>query len=439
MSSTNHQTWTLRLFTLQFFFQRQRLLQLRERTRSHLQQHLQSQRVFRFNLVQDDPNPTTSQEKSHTSPIRIRSQYAQLTQRRRSRDLWEGHPEEADPELQLLQDLKRGEWYQGDLPGFSEKVKKAIKKELISVRSSGHKYDPVPHRLLSHEDQAKIIESRRAIGPRSGTVLSRPASLAKASVKSLARKQRYTPQATTLNLLDDESTSQMGPSGFRCCFSIAQHTCGRVKRGLIFVEAPKEIQYPEPTVWRLKRQFYGHRDSPRKWQIHLTQVLQRMGLSPMKSDPCAFARCDSSGNVNLIVMAYIDDLVVSVELSSSVSSTLNTSRQITPVKFLGRIIKKNRSGWHQLRDGVKYPVKDRSRSLSKFQESDAENQSQASPQVCQSDQRFHLCRGPSSTSSEFQGFSPVQIVTYVLHQYCFDCNCRDLSCHSLWLDVRPSI
>ena len=63
-------------------------------------------------------------------------------------------------------------------------------------------------------------------------------------------------------------------------------------KGLIFVQAPHETQYPEPTIWRLKRQLYGFRDSQRSWQTHLTQVLERMNLSQMRSDPCAFTGCD---------------------------------------------------------------------------------------------------------------------------------------------------
>ena len=57
---------------------------------------------------------------------------------------------------------------------------------------------------------------------------------------------------------------------------------------LTFVESPTEIQYPEPMVWRFKCQLYGLRVSPRSWQIHLTQVLQRMGSSQTISNPCAF-------------------------------------------------------------------------------------------------------------------------------------------------------
>ena len=71
---------------------------------------------------------------------------------------------------------------------------------------------------------------------------------------------------------------------------------------LTFVEAPRVIRYPEPTVWRLKHQLYSLTDSPRSWQMRLTQVLQSI------SDP--------SGNVNLIVTANVDDLVISGESSS---------------------------------------------------------------------------------------------------------------------------
>ena len=79
---------------------------------------------------------------------------------------------EEDQELQLLQDLRLQEWYQW---GYSEKeVKEAIKKELISLSSAGHAFfDPVPLNLLSSEDQAKTIESRWVIGPRSGQLKAR--------------------------------------------------------------------------------------------------------------------------------------------------------------------------------------------------------------------------------------------------------------------------
>ena len=42
--------------------------------------------------------------------------------------------------------------------------------------------------------------------------------------------------------------------------------------GLTYVQAPHESQYIEPTAWKLRSQLYGLRDSPRSWQIHLTQA-----------------------------------------------------------------------------------------------------------------------------------------------------------------------
>ena len=116
-------------------------------------------------------------------------------------------------------------------------------------------------------------------------------------------------------------------------------------KGFIHVQAPPEIQYPEPTVWRLKRQLYGLRDSPRSWQVwqvHLNQVLKSLDLSQMKSDPCTFTGMDSKGHLNLMVMAYVDDLIVSGEAQAvqtfirrfrrpSVSSPWTTSHPSIPL------------------------------------------------------------------------------------------------------------
>ena len=59
----------------------------------------------------------------------------------------------------------------------------------------------------------------------------------------------------------------------------------------IFVQAPRELQYSEPTVWRLKRQLYGLRDAPKSWQAHFSQIMVKKGMIQMKSDSCAFLSC----------------------------------------------------------------------------------------------------------------------------------------------------
>ena len=264
---------------------------------------------------------------------------------------------EEDQELQLLQDLKLQEWYQGDLQGYSEsEVKEAIKKELISLSSAGHEvYDPVPLNLLSSEDQAKIIESRRVIGPRSGQLKARFVGKGYAQIIDKESKYAHTPQATTLKIILLMSQSHKWSLCVSDVASAFLNTPIDGSKGFIHVQAPPETQYPEPTVWRLKRQLYGLRDSPNSWQVHLNQVVKSLNLSQMKSDPCTFTGKDSTGHLNLMVMAYVDDLVVAGEAQAvqefiqEIQKTFSLKHvdyltPDNPVEFLGRIIKVKKSG-----------------------------------------------------------------------------------------------
>ena len=126
----------------------------------------------------------------------------------------------------------------------------------------------------------------------------------------------------------------------------------------IYVQAPREIQYSEPTIWRLKRQLYGLRDAPKSWQAHFSQIMIKKGMTQMKSDSCTFLKKDQDGHVQLVVMAYVDDLVISGSaqmvkdfiVSIQEEFTLKhvklpiSSRQRTPVEFLGRSIKRLKNG-----------------------------------------------------------------------------------------------
>ena len=57
------------------------------------------------------------------------------------------------------------------------------------------------------------------------------------------------------------------------------------------------------------------------WSQRFTEIMassfesssQSLNLSQMKSDPCTFTGLDSSGHLNLMVMAYVDDLVIAGE------------------------------------------------------------------------------------------------------------------------------
>ena len=213
----------------------------------------------------------------------------------------------------------------------------------------------------------------------------------------------------------------------------------------------------------------------------MTQVLKRMNLSQMKSDPGAFTGVDASGHVNLVVMAYVDDLVVSGESSSvqrffqEIQKTFSLKHidYLTPdhpIEFLGRVIKKRRSGqftmefsqkfidnllglfkvttkvttngvkiptipkedqvkcdkesyslfrtavgkllWmSQLRDDIKHPVKELSRSLSNPQESDLDNLKHLLEYLNQT-QDFIFVMEPQIPAPKAQGLTPVEIISY---------------------------
>ena len=104
----------------------------------------------------------------------------------------------------------------------------------------------------------------------------------------------------------------MGSCGVRHRISVSQHnTPVDPSKSPIVVQAPREVQYSEPTLWRLKRQLYGLRDAPKSWQAHFSQIMVKKGMTQMKSDSCAFLKKDQNGHVQLAVMAYVDDLVIS--------------------------------------------------------------------------------------------------------------------------------
>ena len=145
MSSISQQSQTLRWFILHVFFQNQRLHQLRKRyhpQQKDLQNHFLQ--TFRFKPPPDIPQPhqikrrvTGKQAPSEFEINMINSiKEGILEINEKSID---SDQSEVDQELQLLQGLRHQECYQTDLPGFSKKeIKETIKKELISLSSSGH-------------------------------------------------------------------------------------------------------------------------------------------------------------------------------------------------------------------------------------------------------------------------------------------------------------
>ena len=197
-----------------------------------------------------------------------------------------------------------------------------------------------------------MIESRWVVGSCSGFLKTRFIGKGFTQVIDKEAKYAHTPQATTLKIILMMSQLHRWSLAVSDVASAFLNAPVDDSKGFTYVQAPQDIQYPEGC---LKRQLYGLRDSLRSWHIRLTQVLKRMSLSQMKSAPCAFTGFNVSGHVDLIVMAYVDDLVVSGESASvqrffqEIQKTFSLKHidYLTPdhpVEFLGRVVKKRRSG-----------------------------------------------------------------------------------------------
>ena len=155
---------------------------------------------------------------------------------------------------------------------FTEKeVKEAIKKELVSLSSSGHEvYDPVPVRLRSREEQSKSLNQHGSLVL--DQMFSRLNSLERVSLRS-----SHTPQATTLKLVLMMSQIHKWHLAVSDVASALLNTLVDESKGLIYVQALKRLSTLS-LLSGTQTSALGLRDSPRSRQIHLTQLLQKMIL-----------------------------------------------------------------------------------------------------------------------------------------------------------------
>ena len=53
----------------------------------------------------------------------------------------------------------------------------------------------------------------------------------------------------------------------------------------IYVQPPPEYYSDPDVIWKLKKALYRPKSSPRHWQDHFADVLERLGATRLKSDP----------------------------------------------------------------------------------------------------------------------------------------------------------
>ena len=66
----------------------------------------------------------------------------------------------------------------------------------------------------------------------------------------------------------------------------------------------------KPMVLKLKRSLYGLKQAPRNWNDEVHQWLEGYGLMRSQSDPCLYVKRDKPGEVDLIVVLYVDDMMI---------------------------------------------------------------------------------------------------------------------------------
>ena len=74
----------------------------------------------------------------------------------------------------------------------------------------------------------------------------------------------------------------------------------------ILVWPPKEFYPNGDTIWRLRKAMYGLRTSPKDWQIHFAQEMQRLGFVRLQSDPNVYV----NSNIEVFILCYVDDCMI---------------------------------------------------------------------------------------------------------------------------------
>jgi hypothetical protein len=87
-------------------------------------------------------------------------------------------------------------------------------------------------------------------------------------------------------------------------------------------------------VLKLKKCLYGLRQSPFKWNQHITQLLISKGFKQLASDNCVFVYTNPDGTLQIISI-YVDDMKVIAKTLSEIDSIFDFLSQHLQMKNLG--------------------------------------------------------------------------------------------------------
>lgn len=113
----------------------------------------------------------------------------------------------------------------------------------------------------------------------------------------------------------------------------------------VYMSVPQGLKAPEGTVLRLKKSIYGLKQSGRRWNERLHEVLTKMGMRRSKADPCLYLR--GQGQHALTVNVHVDDCCITYtkeqhyeRFKGELEKTFELSTSDDKNVFLGMVIER---------------------------------------------------------------------------------------------------
>ena len=103
----------------------------------------------------------------------------------------------------------------------------------------------------------------------------------------------------------------------------------------VYIEAPEGTDTPEGHVWRLKRALYGLKQAPRVWYKRLSGYMEELGYVVSDADPCLFYRYGHDGDLETIILFYVDDILIAGASAQLVEEVKAQLKQEFDVEDLG--------------------------------------------------------------------------------------------------------
>ena len=103
----------------------------------------------------------------------------------------------------------------------------------------------------------------------------------------------------------------------------------------VYIQQPTGYEDPQHLDWicQLNKALYGLKQSAREWEQHLRTLLSKLGLNPLKTEQSIYL----SGKGDLLLIAYIDDLIVISPKTTTIESLYGQLAQEVDLKDLGDI------------------------------------------------------------------------------------------------------